>query len=247
MTTAPSRAEAGELSGAVVVVTGSSTGIGRALASRLAAASATVIGCARRSAAPIEGVEQHELDLSLPGAIAELIARAAERGPIDAWVNNAGSLGRIGPLADVEADELMGHVALNVASIAEASAAFADHVRSRPGPGVLINLSSGAASSPRAGWAMYCASKAYIDMLTRTLALETEDGELRVYSVAPGVVDTDMQSQIRQVDERRFPSRQLFVEMHRRGELRHPDEVAVQLVELLAGRWHPDEVVLRLS
>ena len=81
------------------------------------------------------------------------------------------------------------------------SAAFARHVRSRPGTGSLVNMSSGAATTPYRGWAAYCASKAAVEMLTEVVGLEEADTGLLAYAGRPGVVDTDMQALIRATPE----------------------------------------------
>ena len=65
------------------------------------------------------------------------------------------------------------------------------------GKGTVINISSGAAHSPLEGWSAYCSAKAGLAMLTNTIALECADAGVRVFGLAPGVIDTDMQASIR--------------------------------------------------
>ena len=113
-------------------------------------------------------------------------------GRIDLWVNNAGVLGPIGPLADLPAADVAAVVDINVTGVVHGSAVFARHVRTRPGPGVLVNVSTGAAPS-RTRAAAYCASKAAVDQLTCVVALEEAPHDLRAYALAPEVLDTDMQ------------------------------------------------------
>ena len=100
-------------------------------------------------------------------------------GRIDLWVNNAGVLAPIGPLRAAPADQLEAHVRINVVGVLLGSRAYARHVRSRPGGGALVNISSGASTNPYAGWAAYCASKAAVDHLTRVVAIEEADAGLR--------------------------------------------------------------------
>ena len=103
-------------------------------------------------------------------------------------------------------------------------------MRRRPGPGVLVNISSGAATKPYEGWAAYCASKAAVDQLTGCVALEEARHGLRAYALSPGLVDTDMQAAIRASDERDFPE----VERFRRFAADGPVQLAG-----LGGRPHP--------
>ena len=132
------------------------------------------------------------------------------------------------------------------ATISFGQSLFAAHVAGRDGGGVLINLSSGAATGIYEGWAHYCAAKAFVDSLTSVVALEEKRNGLRAYAVAPGMVDTDMQTLLRSTPEDQLPTRQRFVERFEAGELKTPEVAAAQLVELALGTQQPEEAVLRL-
>ena len=97
---------------------------------------------------------------------------------------------------------------VNVTGTLHGSSVFAEHVRSRPGDGVLVNISSGAAVKPYEGWAAYCVPKAAVEQLTRVVALEEAAPRPARGAVAlsPGLVDTDMQAAIRASDEASFPA-----------------------------------------
>ena len=99
----------------------------------------------------------------------------------------------------------------------------------------LVMIGSGAARSVYEGWSAYGAGKAAVDQWVRTAGAEQErrGGRIRVLSVAPGVVATPMQEEIRRTPERDFPAVTRFVELHRQGELREPAAVARQLWALL--------------
>ena len=95
-------------------------------------------------------------------------------------------------------------------------------------------VSSGAASLVGAGWSSYGAGKAALDQWVRDVGSEQDiRGGVQVVAVAPGVVETGMQEQIRETSEEDFPKRQKFVELYQSGELSDPDEVAGQLWALL--------------
>jgi NAD(P)-dependent dehydrogenase (short-subunit alcohol dehydrogenase family) len=147
-------------------------------------------------------------------------------GRIDLWVNNAGVLPPIGPLADADPSAVRRNIDVNVLGVAYGTAAFARHVRSRPGGGVLVNLSSGAATTPYEGWAAYCASKAAVDMITEVVATEERSSGLRAFALAPGVVDTDMQALVRSTPPDRFPEVERFHRLHAEGGLRSAARVA---------------------
>ena len=97
------------------------------------------------------------------------------------------------------------------------------------------------------GWGAYCGGKAAADHWVRTVGAEQarRGGRCRVLSVAPGVVQTDMQKHIRETAERDFPEVERFIEMHTEGTLRDADEVARELWNLL-GRDLENGAVLDL-
>ena len=224
----------GPHAGLVAVVTGASRGIGAGLAAYFAAQGMRLGLCARSAPARPDGVESMSAPVDVTDAevVAAFAAAVVDRfGRIDLWVNNAGVLGPIGPLADADPDGLAAHVATNVLGVAYGTAAFARHVRSRPGGGTLVNLSSGAATSPYRGWAAYCASKAAVEMLTEVVGLEEEASGLAAYAVAPGVVDTDMQALVRATPGSSFPDVARFHRLHDEGRLASPAWVARWILE----------------
>jgi NAD(P)-dependent dehydrogenase (short-subunit alcohol dehydrogenase family) len=236
----------------VAVITGASQGLGAGLARHFAAAGVALGLCARhRPDDPREGGS----DLPLRAAVdvtdqAQLSAFAdsvVDRfGRIDLWVNNAGVLAPIGPLAEADPQEVARNVAVNVMGVANGSSLFARHVRSRPGGGVLINISSGAATTPYFGWGPYGASKAAVDQLTRVIALEESSHGLAAYAVSPGIVDTAMQALIRDTDATSFPEVERFRQFARDGSFNTTAWVGHQLLEIAFGPVRPDQVVLRI-
>jgi NAD(P)-dependent dehydrogenase (short-subunit alcohol dehydrogenase family) len=126
-------------------------------------------------------------------------------------------------------------VAVNFVGVANGSRTFARHVRTRPGGGVLVNISSGAATTVYSGWAVYCASKAAVDQLTAVVAEEEKDEGLRAYSLAPGLIDTDMQAKVRAASAQSFPAVEKFVEAKRNGTFNTPSWVADAILELAFG------------
>jgi NAD(P)-dependent dehydrogenase (short-subunit alcohol dehydrogenase family) len=176
----------------------------------------------------------------------------ARFGRIDLWINNAGLLGPIGSLADVDVDAeaVARAVNVNVTGVLHGTAVFAAHVRSRPGPGVLVNISSGAATKLYEGWAVYCATKAAVDQLTRVVALEEAGHGLAAYSVSPGLVDTDMQASVRAADEKAFPEVDRFRRAAREHRFNTPAWVAEHILALAFDRTQrrprPDTVMIRI-
>jgi NAD(P)-dependent dehydrogenase (short-subunit alcohol dehydrogenase family) len=256
---AGARGSAGGLAGSVAVVTGASRGLGAGLAARFAEAGLGLGLCARHEPEPPDlhgpgggsaaGVDvvTAAVDVADAAAVDRFCSTVVDRlGRIDLWVNNAGLLAPIGPLRDAHPDEVRANVEVNVVGVLHASAAFARHVRSRPGGGVLVNITSGAASKPYEGWAAYCASKAAVDHATRVIAAEERDAGLRAYAVAPGVVDTVMQAAIRATPPDRFPAVERFHELRRTGAYNSPAWVADHILDLLREPGVGGDVVRRV-
>ena len=98
----------------------------------------------------------------------------------------------------------------------------------------IINISSGAAVSPYAGWSVYCTSKAAIDMMTKTIAAEQSavKNGVKCISIYPGVVDTNMQDQIRSTSVSDFKNVERFKELKTTNQLYSPAFVGKQIYEL---------------
>ena len=214
------------VAGKTIVITGASRGLGAGVARVLAQQGARLGLCARTEPkSPGEGDEGRDAaavtasvdvtDQARVQQFADEVVRAF--GGIDLWINNAGILDPIAPLRRVEAADLERHLAVNVVGVHNGTRAFVLSRRAAGGGGVLINISSGAARSPYEGWSAYCAGKAAVDRMTEVVALEERDAGIRAYSVAPGVVDTDMQEMIRQTSADDFPLVKRFRELKRSG------------------------------
>ncbi|MCA9652879.1 MAG: SDR family NAD(P)-dependent oxidoreductase [Myxococcales bacterium] len=234
----------------VVVVTGASRGLGAGMAERFRSLGMRVGVCAR-GASPLagrSGVVAQRLDVRDEAAMQGFAAAvAAELGPIDLWVNNAGVLEPIAFLRDLSGEALMEHLAINVGGVLAGSKAFVGHLHRTGRGGVLVNVSSGAAQRGYAGWTAYCAGKAAVDRLSECVQLEEAEHGLRAYAVAPGVVDTAMQTTIRGMSEERFPAVEKFRELKRNEAFNSPAFVADRIAALAFDpEARPDSVVLRL-
>ncbi len=250
------------VSGRVAVVTGASRGLGAGLAVPFAASGMHLGLCARHrpvlaartrptaqdgrivsSEAPVLSA----VDVTDRDAVAAFARAVVARfGRIDLWINNAGLLGPIGPLALADPDGIRRTIDVNVTGVLNGSAVFAEHVRSRSGEGVLVNMSSGAATKPYEGWAAYGATKAAVDQLTRVVALEEAPHGLAAYALSPGLVDTDMQATIRATDESAFPEVARFRRAAEEHRFNSPAWVAEHILTLAFGPQRPDTVVLRV-
>jgi NAD(P)-dependent dehydrogenase (short-subunit alcohol dehydrogenase family) len=144
-------------------------------------------------------------------------------------VNNAGMLQPVGPIEGQDAGAIARAVSVNVAAplmLASALAAASGEAQDRR----IVHVSSGAARNAYPGWSIYCATKAALDHHARAVTLDPNRA-LRICSVAPGVIDTDMQAEIRATGLDRFPQRERFEALKNEGRLATPDQAAKKLVD----------------
>jgi benzil reductase ((S)-benzoin forming) len=223
--------------GPLVFVSGGSSGIGLALARGVPWPDARVIDISRRGA---PGIEHFRADLADPASwlqVAALFARelAGFAGERAVFVHSAGTLSPIGFAGEVDPAAYTRQVLVNSASIQVLGDAFLRAARETRARCTLLNIGSGAAQNVYEGWSAYCAGKAAADHWVRTVGAEQarRGGRCRVMSVAPGVVATAMQEEIRATPEREFPAVARFQELHEDGALREPDQVARELWALV--------------
>lgn len=236
------------------VVTGHSRGLGEAAAAHLLSRGIPVLAIARGRSAML--AERHrselteiQLDLGDAAALTEWLRGSALRdflhgAELALLVNNAGIVQPTGPLPTQDVDTIARAVTVNVAAALMLSAAFvvaAERGRDRR----VLHVSSGAARNAYAGWSVYCATKAALDHHARAVTLDKTPG-LRISSVAPGVIDTDMQAEVRATTDDMLPSRRRFVDMKREGRLISADQAGRGLVELLLSDTFGDEPVTDL-
>jgi benzil reductase ((S)-benzoin forming) len=238
------------LEGKTVVVTGASRGIGAGIAKACLSHGMQVSVCSRQ--APLleasDALLSSAADVSDEAAVQRLTDATVERfGKIDLWINNAGVLKPIAPLRNCISAEVQTHIDINIMGVFHGTKSFINHLRSREGEGVLINISSGASTSAYAGWGPYCAGKSAVDMLTEVAQIEEASSGLRAYSVAPGIIDTDMQELIRSTDADNFPDVQKFHDLKRDDAFSSVEFVAQSLLNLAFDPAHrPEGVCNRL-
>jgi NAD(P)-dependent dehydrogenase (short-subunit alcohol dehydrogenase family) len=244
----------------LTVLTGASRGMGRAMAEQLVHDGHHLLCLSRQSdpelsALAPDRVTQWAADLSAPADAAQRLGQwldmlAPERVSAVTLINNAGVIAEIAPLEDCPLAEQVQALRVGLEAPMLLTSAFLHSTRrwveqGWRGPRKVLNISSGLGRHPMASQAPYCAAKAGMDNFSRCCALDQAQQAhgAKVVSLAPGVIATDMQVQLRQGDPSRFPDRQRFVQLHNNGLLSTPDESARAVLAYLNRPDFGDEVV----
>lgn len=148
------------------------------------------------------------------------------------FVCNAAVVTPIGPVQDLPVDELSATVTVNFTSCIRLTMAILKAAGSAKASVRVLNISSGAALRPIAGWSVYCSTKAGLRMFFDVLSSETAVSHeaITVEHIDPGVMDTKMQVAIRAASKEGFPRHQEFVEMHLTRRLRSPEVAAREIL-----------------
>ena len=230
------------------VVTGASRGMGAAIAGQLlGAAGHTVLCISRHENASLAALakqsgatcEQWSADLAEPIAVAArlrdwLAGHDAAAFTHASLINNAGVLTTIGALEGCSDDELSKALRVGLEAPLLLTATFLRATAAWPGERRVLNISSGLGRRAMAGQATYCAAKAGMD-LSRAVALDQAllANGAKIVSLAPGVIDTDMQVQLRGADGAGFPEQAAFVRLKEAGQLTSSEDAATRVVAYL--------------
>ena len=150
-------------------------------------------------------------------------------------INNAGVIPRIGPLSEADADDLSHALRVGLEAPMQLTSAFLRATANWPVQRKVLNISSGLARRAMASQAGYCAAKAGMDHFTRCVALEEalKNNGAKLCSLAPGVIDTGMQEQLRAADSNAFPDQASFLNLKSSGALASADEAAQKVLAVL--------------
>lgn len=223
------------------VIVGVSSGIGLALCECFLAQENRVIGIGRKSSIQNQNFSFFSLDLLDEDAVDKF-----DFPHLDdfVFIYNSGVLGEVLPISAQSDSNAKTVFQVNYL----AAVALTKKVLKLNSCKQIIYISSGAAKRAIPSWAQYCASKSALDMFAETLQLElqAEKANVIVRSIAPGVVDTPMQAQIRSTSEEDFPSVQNFRDLHENGDLVSPKIVAKKTAKVIGAPKDFEGVCLSL-
>lgn len=225
-------------------ITGTSRGIGRAFADHLLTNPANfVIGMSRQKTIEHPNYRHFYLDLTDVNAIADFKFELHSNPQKIYLINNAGALGFIKPIGKLNADTIIKNYTLNLIAPSVLTNAFIECYDSTDAEKVILNISSGAGKKPVDGWAVYCSSKAGLDMFSRVVDAEQKiraespldniHKGFKIFSISPGVVNTEMQQGIRAAEKQDFSRVEDFISYKVNNELSEPSDVSGKYLKLM--------------
>lgn len=232
----------------LTILTGASRGMGLAMGQQLLAQGHQLLSIARKTSATLaasasrpEQLLQWEQDLAQSAAAAQRLTTWLGTLNSGDWasitlINNAGVIPQIAPLSQVPAADMINALRVGLEAPMALTGAFLGATEGWMIPRKVLNISSGLGRRAMASQASYCTAKAGMDQFSSCVALEeaTKPNGARIVSLAPGVIDTDMQIQLRSAASTDFPDVGRFAGLHASGQLTSGDDAAARVLAWLA-------------
>lgn len=218
------------------IISGTTKGLGAALLSQLAADAGNLVIGLSRGAEVLAAPANVHVDLNDINSISPAFGRAAGLFAGKAFeaavlINNAGLVSPVARFDHLDPSLTATNIHVNLVAPMLLTRLFAECTAGTAAKRLVVNISSGAAKRAIAGWSVYCAAKAGLEMATRVAAMEAGEG-LSICSLAPGVIDTPMQATVRSVGSDAFPDVARFQAMKADGTLRDAGDVARDIIAL---------------
>ena len=230
------------------IITGASRGLGKAIAENLISKDNHLFCISRRINEDIVTeaglkdcrIDYFEYDFNFLEELDMLAETIFERINFNkansiCLINNAGTVKPIMPVGKFPSFEIISNMNVNLIAPMILVSEFIKRTEEAGCARKIVNISSGAANKPYYGWGSYCSSKAAMDMFTGCVGVEQKDSNnpVKIISFNPGIMDTDMQNDIRQASVEDFEQVERFIKFKEKGELKSPDFVAKILLELI--------------
>lgn len=232
----------------LTILTGGSRGMGLSMGQQLLQQGHQLLSIARKTSTALASsaskpaqLLQWEQDLAQSAAAAQRLATWLGTLNSGDWasitlINNAGVIPQIAPLSQVPAEEMINALRVGLEAPMALTGAFLGATEGWMIPRKVLNISSGLGRRAMASQASYCTAKAGMDQFSSCVALEeaTKPNGARIVSLAPGVIDTDMQMQLRSAASTDFPDVGRFAGLHASGQLTSGDDAAARVLAWLA-------------
>jgi benzil reductase ((S)-benzoin forming) len=220
----------------LAIISGGSKGLGKQLCEQYLAQDFEVIEFSRTA----PHAYSVAIDLATSNDVSRIVSEVLTPLAKREWqeivvISNAGMLTPVGPASKKDIESVIANLNTNFVSGIVFMTEVLRHFQQHTGKKTLASISSGAAVGERAGWSLYCAAKAGLELFIRSVANEqdAESQPFKMINVDPGLIDTGMQSEIRQSSIEDFPSLEQFKQRKEAGLLVPPAKVADGLVRII--------------
>lgn len=231
-------------------ITGTSRGIGFAIASELLQNNNNkVIGYGRNCSIENANYSHVNIDLSDINNLLNFEFPEIKEAESICLINNSGTIGEIKPCGKLDNKNIVQTLNLNLTAPSILCNQFLKKYQNHAAQKYIVNISSGAAKFPIDAWSGYCASKAGLDLLSLTIQEEQNlrNGNVKVFAISPGVIDTAMQDEIRKANPADFKKADYFHELKINNDLISPDLVAKKIILILQSTHLQDNVLIALK
>lgn len=230
------------------ILTGGSRGMGLAMARQILSQGHQLLSIARQSNADLAAhadahqaqLTQWQFDLAAPHAAAQQLQQWLDAAQVNDFervvlINNAGVIPPIAPLAHSDWHAISQALRVGLEAPMLLTSAFLQATENWRIPRQVLNISSGLGRRAIASQATYCAAKAGMDNFSLSVALDeaAQPNGAKICSLAPGVIDTDMQVQLRSASQEAFPDVGRFAQLKASGSLTSPEEAAARVLAWL--------------
>lgn len=227
-------------------ITGTSKGLGKSLAELLLKDNANLVyGISRTNSISHKNYTHFSLDLANLEEVKNFKFPKIDAATKIILINNAGIVGDIKHIGNLDNEKIISTYFINLVSPTILTNLFIYSFNKKNIPKQVINISSGAGRSAIDGWSVYCASKAGLDMFSLVFKEEISAKKLnaKVISLAPGIIDTNMQSEIRQAKKNDFTNIDQFIAYKNNGNLALPEETAKQVIRFISDEKLMDNTI----
>lgn len=233
-------------------ITGTGRGIGKALAGLLLQDDNNfVYGLSRSNAINHKNFEFLKTDLNDTGKVKSYIFPEFQNPESVTLVNNSMSQAEIIHMGKRTSEDIIENYNVNIVSPSILMNNFLGKYQNYKCRRIILNISSGAAYKPIEAWSTYCATKAALAMLSEVTDLEQKlkhpENPVHVFSVSPGVVNTDAQRNIRKVSPEDFSMVGRFIEFYENNQLAEPEDVAAKLYGIIKNPGRFDKVAINVN
>ena len=229
----------------VYYITGTSKGLGKAISEQLLQNTDNfVVGISRNQTIEHKNYKHISLDLSKPVEVINFKFDIFDNAESYVLINNSGIIGDIKHIGNVDNKKIIETYNVNIVSPSILTNNFVRDYKNTDAKKTILNISSGAGRHSIESWGAYCASKAAMDMFSLVANDDfnyLSDNNFKIFSVAPGIVDTPMQDDIRSANESDFSAVNNFITYKKQNLLSQPEQIAQQLIDML--KKHPNTVI----